>query len=156
MRIDVHGDDFPADANRNYAVPPTNPFVGKTGEDEIWAYGLRNPYRASFDRDTGDLWIGDVGQDTREEIDKQPASSIGGARTTAGDFAKAIFKHPPAASAERLPPITFRPSTTTTHGTGTDLQGQCRDWRLRLSRPRSDACKGNTFLPTKSATTCGK
>jgi glucose/arabinose dehydrogenase len=79
LRIDVHGDDFPADAMKNYAVPATNPFVGTDSAGEIWAYGLRNPFRASFDRDTGDLWIGDVGQDTREEIDKQPASSAGGA-----------------------------------------------------------------------------
>ena len=47
LRIDVHGDDFPADANRNYAIPPSNPFVGKTGDDEIWAYGLRNPCRTA-------------------------------------------------------------------------------------------------------------
>jgi hypothetical protein len=76
LRIDVHGDDFPSDPNQNYAIPPTNPFVGKTGADEIWAYGLRNPFRASFDRDTGDLWIGDVGQDQREEVDMQPESKI--------------------------------------------------------------------------------
>jgi hypothetical protein len=62
----------------NYAVPPTNPFVGETGDDEIWAYGLRNPFRDSFDRASGDLWIGDVGQSAREEIDFQPASSTGG------------------------------------------------------------------------------
>ncbi len=78
LRIDVNGDDFPADANRNYAIPPSNPFVGVTGDDEIWAYGLRNPYRNSFDRETGDLWIGDVGQSTREEIDVQPFNSVGG------------------------------------------------------------------------------
>jgi glucose/arabinose dehydrogenase len=77
LRIDVHGDDFPADATKNYAIPSTNPFVGKTGQDEIWAYGLRNPYRASFDRDTGNMWIGDVGQDQREEVDTQLASSTG-------------------------------------------------------------------------------
>lgn len=78
LRIDVHGDDFPSDAGRNYAIPPTNPFVGEVGADEIWSYGLRNPWRASFDRETGDLWIGDVGQASREEIDFQPASSNGG------------------------------------------------------------------------------
>lgn len=78
LRIDVHGDDFPGDANANYAIPPDNPFVGVTGDDEIWAYGLRNPWRDSFDRDTGDLYIADVGQSASEEINFQPAASIGG------------------------------------------------------------------------------
>jgi glucose/arabinose dehydrogenase len=62
----------------NYAIPPTNPFVGVSGDDEIWAYGLRNPFRASFDRITSDLWIGDVGQNQREEIDFEAAASTGG------------------------------------------------------------------------------
>ena len=78
LRIDVDGDGFPADANRNYAIPLLNPFAEKTGDDEIWAYGLRNPWRSSFDRATGDLYIADVGQNNREEIDYQPASSPGG------------------------------------------------------------------------------
>jgi len=78
LRIDVDGDDFPADATRNYAIPTTNPFVGVTGDDEIWAYGLRNPWRNGFDRMTGDLFIGDVGQFVWEEINFQPASSTGG------------------------------------------------------------------------------
>ena len=61
-----------------YSVPPDNPFAGSVpGRDEIWAYGLRNPYRFSFDRQTGDLWIGDVGQDTREEVD-MAAPGVGG------------------------------------------------------------------------------
>ncbi len=85
LRIDVNGDDFPGDTSRNYAIPATNPFkagVGNPdddfGADEVWAYGLRNPFRDSFDRITGDLWIGDVGQGLREEIDFQAASSAGG------------------------------------------------------------------------------
>ncbi len=61
-----------------YGVPASNPFVGITGDDEIWAYGLRNPWRNSFDRLTGDFYIGDVGQDLREEVDFQDANSIGG------------------------------------------------------------------------------
>ncbi|MDX2272879.1 MAG: PQQ-dependent sugar dehydrogenase [Cyanobacteriota bacterium] len=78
LRLDVEGDDFPADNSRNYRIPPSNPFVGITGDDEIWAYGLRNPWRNSFDRLTGDLYIADVGQDSREEVNVQPASSSGG------------------------------------------------------------------------------
>jgi glucose/arabinose dehydrogenase len=91
LRIDVDRDDFPADPNRNYGIPfdagqtPGNPFAPATpggenppGDDEIWAYGLRNPFRAGFDRATGDLWIGDVGQGAREEIDFQPGDSQGG------------------------------------------------------------------------------
>jgi glucose/arabinose dehydrogenase len=77
LRIDVYGDDFPGDAARNYAIPSSNPFVGLPGADEIWAYGLRNPWRISFDTATGDLYIGDVGQSAREEIDFQPAG-VGG------------------------------------------------------------------------------
>lgn len=62
-----------------YRIPPTNPFTRTPGyRGEIWALGLRNPWRFSFDRATGDLYIGDVGQNAYEEIDFQPASSPGG------------------------------------------------------------------------------
>jgi glucose/arabinose dehydrogenase len=71
LRIDV-------DSGNPYAIPPSNPFVGQSGvRPEIWALGLRNPWRFSFDRFTGDLWIADVGQGTWEEINFQPATSIG-------------------------------------------------------------------------------
>jgi glucose/arabinose dehydrogenase len=72
------------DVNQNvgtppyYGIPAGNPFVGNGGPDEAWAIGLRNPWRFSFDRTTGDLYIGDVGQGAVEEIDFQPQSSPGG------------------------------------------------------------------------------
>jgi glucose/arabinose dehydrogenase len=70
LRIDVNH----RTSTRNYVSPATNPYVGKTGLDEIWARGLRNPWRWSFDRATGNLWIGDVGQDRYEEVDRSLVS----------------------------------------------------------------------------------
>jgi glucose/arabinose dehydrogenase len=60
-----------------FRVPASNPFVGRRGRDDIWAYGLRNPWRFTFDRLTGDLWIGDVGQGRREEVDLARAADAG-------------------------------------------------------------------------------
>jgi glucose/arabinose dehydrogenase len=94
LRIDVNGDDFPADATRNYAIPPTNPFVGVPGADEIWAYGLRNPWRFTFDRMTGDLFIADVGQGAREEVNFAPAGSPGGRNYGWDDMEGSICHEP--------------------------------------------------------------
>lgn len=72
LRIDV-------DASSPYTIPPDNPYVGSPDTlEEIWALGLRNPWRFSFDRLTGDMYIGDVGQSTWEEIDYQAAAGPGG------------------------------------------------------------------------------
>lgn len=73
LRVDVSG------YGPGFEVPTDNPFVSREDADQaIWAYGLRNPYRPSFDRATGDLYIADVGQDSREEINFEESSSIGG------------------------------------------------------------------------------
>ncbi|PWT94221.1 MAG: glucose dehydrogenase, partial [Acidobacteria bacterium] len=72
LRVDI-------DHASPYTIPASNPFVGNANAlPEIWAYGLRNPWRFSFDRVRGDLWIGDVGQNNWEEVDLQAANSSGG------------------------------------------------------------------------------
>jgi glucose/arabinose dehydrogenase len=72
LRIDVSQPD-------GYSIPADNPYINSGGKPEIWAYGLRNPWRFSFDTGTGDLYIGDVGQNLWEEVDYLPAGSAGGA-----------------------------------------------------------------------------
>jgi len=71
LRIDVNG----STGSRPYRIPASNPYVGRAGRDEIYARGLRNPWRWSFDRATGNLWIGDVGQNRYEEIDRSTSAS---------------------------------------------------------------------------------
>jgi glucose/arabinose dehydrogenase len=91
LRIDINGDDF-ASPSINYAIPADNPFVGTAGaRGEIFAYGLRNPFRNGFDSQTGALWIADVGQFSREEVNFIDAASAGGQnfgwRVREGDIA---------------------------------------------------------------------
>ena len=71
LRIDVDG-------GTPYAIPPSNPFVSGGGDPEIWTYGWRNPWKFCFDSETGDMWVGDVGQNAQEEVDFEPAGSPGG------------------------------------------------------------------------------
>lgn len=99
-----------------YVIPAGNPFAATPGaKPEIWSLGLRNPYRFSFDRQTGDIWIGDVGQDSREEVDFAAAPGLGGGANygwnckegsltatvtpeagcaTAGGFTDPVFEYP--------------------------------------------------------------
>jgi glucose/arabinose dehydrogenase len=89
LRLDVDGADaYPADSTRNYAIPADNPYVGMANRRaEIWAYGLRNPYRWSFHPLSGHMWIGDVGQNLYEEISRvDSAGSNLGWRLREGAF----------------------------------------------------------------------
>jgi glucose/arabinose dehydrogenase len=75
LRIDPRDPD--GKGGRTFRIPSTNPRVGKSGRNDLWAWGLRNPWRFSFDRKNGNLWIGDVGQGKREEIDRSRSASNG-------------------------------------------------------------------------------
>jgi glucose/arabinose dehydrogenase len=77
LRIDVDGTGY-GYGGVGFGIPADNPFVGKAGNDSVWAWGMRNPWRLTFDRATGNLFIGDVGQNTYEEVDREPDSSTGG------------------------------------------------------------------------------
>ena len=113
LRLDVNR----SENGKLYAIPPDNPFRGSSGistmPEEVWATGLRNPWRFSFDRLKGDLYIGDVGEHLREEIDFQPAGSPGGQNygwkvmegTTCFSTAACPATTPPCGSLAYTPPI---------------------------------------------------
>ena len=104
--------------------PAGNPFAASAGTEkkEIWAWGLRNPWRISFDRLTGDLFIADVGQDSREEVDFQPAGS-GAERTMAGR----AWRGSPASARRELPDGQSRPPILDySHGEGCSVTGGYR------------------------------
>ncbi len=131
LRIDV---DNPGSNSANacesaqhYGIPADNPFLGDDGVcDEIWALGLRNPFRFSFDAQTGDLFIGDVGQNLWEEIDFQPAASPGGenygwdCREGAHDFGNS------AASCTTDPPVVTEPILEYAHNGRCSVAGGYR------------------------------
>ena len=99
LRIDVST----LDKTGSYAVPPDNPLVGMQGaRPEIWAYGLRNPWRFSFDRETGDLWTGDVGQNKLEEIDIIKPGANYGWNIVEGTL---CFRDSPCSSEGLEPPV---------------------------------------------------
>ncbi len=76
LRIDING----TTSTKNYRIPSSNPYVGRDGLDEIWQIGLRNPWRWSFDRANGNMWIGDVGQEFWEEVNRAVRTSSGPGR----------------------------------------------------------------------------
>lgn len=87
------------------SIPASNPFVGTTGaRPEIFTYGMRNPFRCSFDRATGDLFIGDVGQNTREEVDVQKASNPGGGENYGWRIREGTIQNPNYPNPPNVPP----------------------------------------------------
>lgn len=118
LRLDVNG--------ASYAIPPTNPFIGIANvRPEIWAYGVRNPFRFSFDRLTGDFYIGDVGQNAHEEVNRQVAGSAGGINYGWRIFeGLSCYLPPPSlpnctpAPADYVPPIFDYPRTVGATVTG--------------------------------------
>jgi cysteine-rich repeat protein len=141
LRIDVNAP--------TYTIPPTNPFAGATpGLDEIWAWGLRNPWRFSHDRLTGDLYIADVGQNQIEEVDFQPAVSTGGENYGWDWFeGNACFNDsPPQTCPTDTSPFTF-PVLTYTHAIGCSITGGyvyrgCAMPDLQGTYFYSDICSG--------------
>ena len=112
LRLDVSG--------ATYTVPPDNPFVGTAGvRGELWNYGLRNPWRFSFDRQTNELFIGDVGQGDREEVDVQPAA--GGGENYGWNRMEGMHCYPPGSNCTKsgltLPVLDY------THASGCAITG---------------------------------
>lgn len=149
LRIDVNSDAFTGADDptgiKNYAIPATNPFVGITGDDEIFALGLRNPYRNSFDRKTGDLWMGDVGQGQREEIDFIAASSPGG-ENYGWRLREGNIQTPSVGGA--IPPNYAAPIYDYTRGSGV-LQGETVVGGYRYRGPDPDL-QGNYYFADAS------
>jgi len=113
LRLDVDG-------SPPYSIPPTNPFVGRTDAmPEIWSYGWRNPWRFAFDRTTGAMWIGDVGQGEWEEIDLEPAG-VGG-RNYGWKRMEGNHCYPPGASCDTTG--LTRPVLEYDHGDGCSVTG---------------------------------
>ncbi|MBP9112539.1 MAG: PQQ-dependent sugar dehydrogenase [Polyangiaceae bacterium] len=110
LRIDVNG-------AAPYAIPPTNPFAAGGGLGEIYAYGMRNAWRLSFDRDTGDLWGGDVGQGAWEEIDKVTIGGNYGWRVMEGSR---CYNAASCNSAGMIPPVSEHPHTPVGQAAGPD------------------------------------
>lgn len=106
LRLDVSEDDFPADDLRDYAIPSGNRFTGNpsAGREEIFAIGLRNPYRATFDPENGDLIIADVGQGKREEVNRLPVNDS--SRNFGWSFVEGTRDYNGTSNPDLTPPVT--------------------------------------------------
>jgi glucose/arabinose dehydrogenase len=114
LRIDV-GDGAESEG---YTIPADNPFVSGDAAPEIWAYGLRNPWRFSFDSESGDLYVADVGQNNWEEVNFLPSGSPGGA-----NFGWRIYEASHPYSGEAAPPDLIMPIAEYSHSEGISVTG---------------------------------
>jgi glucose/arabinose dehydrogenase len=150
LRLDVQHDDYPTDPTRNYAIPSDNPFIGTAdAKPEIWALGLRNPFRASFDRVTGDFYIGDVGENSFEEIDIGKAGA---------NYEWNVFEGPAAFMSGALGPgISTDPIYSYDHTVGKAIIGgyvyRGTDQSLQGEYFFADEIKGKVFTLEKQGTT---
>ena len=129
-----------------YSIPPGNPFAGPTaGRDEIWSYGLRNPWRFSFDRLTGDLVIGDVGQNDWEEVDYAPAAGRRAGRQLRLGLLRGLQRLPTDADADR---VSGGRGPDRAGATNTRTPGALLDHR-RLRRPRPEPRRPLRPLPVR-------
>jgi glucose/arabinose dehydrogenase len=115
----IHIEDQPG----TYSIPPDNPFFGsETDKQEIWLFGLRNPFRDSFDRQTGTMFIGDVGQRSREEVDVQKRSNPGGGENYGWRVREGFIQNP-AYPDDPPPPDAVDPILDYPHSTGQVIIG---------------------------------
>ncbi len=130
-----------------YAIPPGNPFVGVVGaQPEIWAFGLRNPWRFSFDRATGDLTLADVGQNAWEEVDFAPRGTGAGAFYGWDAFEGLVRTSEGVPGAPHVPPVLVRPHA----------EGDCSITGGYVVRaPDCPRSPDGTSMPTSVSAPCG-
>jgi len=141
LRIDVDA----RSGGRPYGIPADNPFTGSGQRPEIYAYGLRNPWRFSFDRERGDIWIGDVGQGSREEIDFRPRGRARGVNFGWSAFEGRSAFGGTARGSRPVPPV-----AQYSHGQGCSVTGGYvyRGSRVPAMRGRylfADYCSGRLW-----------
>jgi glucose/arabinose dehydrogenase len=117
LRIGVDGDDFPEDPAKNYTIPSDNPFAAGPELDEIWMYGLRNPWRCWYDGVTGDLWVTDVGQGLAGEVNRVPGGSHAGLNFDWPCYEGWVNRQSPICPSE--PPVNVRPIASVQREYGT-------------------------------------
>ncbi len=165
LRIDVDNETLAgtnnlcaanADGSANYALPSNNPFEGQLDRcGEVWAYGLRNPYRFSFDRLTGDIWIGDVGQGTWEEINLMPGATSGGYnfgwKICEGDFLRGSTTQACNLAGATAPAITYPYSFTPCRSVTGGFRYRGPIASMQEYYVYSDYCSGQIFFASEDS-----